>query len=127
MASRAQIAAYVAGQLSEGRAAALKQAAAWLQDTGRVRQVKYLVQDVAAAVARDGYVTVRITTARPLTSGAQAEIEGYIKDQTGAKQLELEMVVDRDVIGGVRVEVPGAELDATVRRKLARFVQGENT
>ncbi len=127
MASRAQVAAYVAGQLPDGRAAALKQAAAWLQDTGRARQATYLVRDVAAAVAREGYVTARITTARPLAPGAQAEIEQYIKGQTGAKQLELEMVVDRDVIGGVRVEVPGAELDATVRRKLDRFVQGDNT
>jgi len=124
VASRGQVAAFVARELRQGRTEALKQAAAWLHDTGRVRQAKYLAEDVAAAVAREGYVFARITTARELSEDARAAIESYIKSQTGAETLELEMAVDRDIIGGVRVEIPGAELDATVRRKLARFATG---
>ncbi|HEX3082106.1 MAG TPA: F0F1 ATP synthase subunit delta [Candidatus Saccharimonadia bacterium] len=124
MASRGQVAAFVASKLRDGRKDALKQAAAWLQDTGRARQTKYLAEDVAGVMAREGYVYARITTARKLSEAAESEVKSYIKEQTGAHNLELEMVVDRDVIGGVRVEVPGAEIDATVRRKLARFVHG---
>lgn len=124
MASRTQVAAYVAEKLPTDRPAALRAAAAWLADTGRKRQAVYLARDVARELAEKGYVLARVTSARPLTAEAKTGIENFIKSETGATHLELETITDESVIGGVRIELPDAELDATVRKKLANFVQG---
>jgi F0F1-type ATP synthase delta subunit len=100
MASRAQVAAYVAERLKTDRKGAIQAAASWLIDTGRGRQVEYLARDVAQVLADDGYVYARVTTARPLTDQARAQVEAFIRRATGAHQLELETGVDRGVIGG---------------------------
>jgi F-type H+-transporting ATPase subunit delta len=124
MANRAQVAAYVAEKLQTDRREAVKSAAAWLVATGRARQAEYLAQDVARELAASGYLYVRVTTARHLSDSAWDRVEDFIKSETGAKQIELNKVVDRSIIGGVRIETPEAEFDGTVRTKLAKFVEG---
>ena len=124
MASRAQVAAYVADKLTTDRREALREAASWLVAHGKTRQARYLVRDVAQVLADRGYVFARITTARPMSAHAKQEVEKFIRSQTGAKSIELVDAVDPGVIGGARIEIPGAELDSTVRTKLARFVEG---
>jgi F0F1-type ATP synthase delta subunit len=125
MASRTQVAAVLADQMGgKGRAGAVLAAAAWLVDTGRDDQADYLARDVAANLAASGYVLVHVITARPLTAGARAKVEAYVKELTGAHELELETSVDIALIGGVRIETPSAQLDGTIRAKLASFVEG---
>jgi F-type H+-transporting ATPase subunit delta len=122
--TRTQVAEYVAGRLAKDRPAAVREAAAWLVATGRGRQASYLARDVAAALAGQGYVLARITTARPLTAAVRSSVEAFLRAETGAREVELETIVDTAVIGGARIETPTAELDATVRRQLAKLVEG---
>ena len=125
MASRAQVAEVLAGKLSgEGRAAAVKQAAAWLVSTGRGRQADYLARDVAAVLERQGYALVRIVTARKIGDEARRKVEIYVRELTGAEKLELVTEVEPSLIGGVLIETPTARLDATVKQKLQKFVEG---
>jgi F-type H+-transporting ATPase subunit delta len=119
-----QVAAYVADHLSDNRQGALRSAAAWLADKGHAREARYLARDIAQVMSSRGYVLVRITTARPLGAEARAEVERFIKEATGARELELEASVDPDMIGGIKIETPGQALDASVRTKLARYVEG---
>ncbi len=122
--TRGQVADYVAAALPERRAEAVAAAAAWLVDTGRGRQAGYLARDVAAELARRGYVLVRVTTARPLGEAARAEVEEFVRSATGARELEVETLEDPEVVGGVRIETPTGVLDGTVKTRLAKFVQG---
>ena len=124
MASRAQVAAVVAEKLRDDRSGAVEAAAAWLKDTGRGREASYLARDVAAALAKRGYVYVRVTTARPLEGIARKQVEAFVKAQTGARELELELTVEPALVGGVRIETPTQEIDATVRQGLKKFVEG---
>ena len=124
MTSRAKVADYVADQLREHRHKAITAAAAWLVENGRSRQAEYLARDVAAVLAERGYVYAKVTTARPLTHHARDEVALFIRKATGAKELELETRVDASLIGGAIIETPGAELDSSVRTRLARFVEG---
>lgn len=124
MASRLQVANHLAGHLADGRADAIRAAAAWLVSTGRRRQAGYLAGDVAALLAAKGHVYVKITTARPLTPGVKAEIEHYVRRLTGASTLELDVRTEAGLIGGVIIETPNAIMDASVRSKLARYVEG---
>lgn len=124
MASRMQVATYVADHLGSDRAGALRSAAAWLAERGEARQARYLARDIAQVLATRGYVLVNITTARPLSADARAQVERFIKAATGARELELEVAVDPSLIGGINIETPGQALDASVRTKLARYVEG---
>src|SRR5689334_17703423 len=122
MASRMQVAAYVADHLKADRRKALRAAAAWLAERGQARQARYLARDVAQVLAARGYVTATVTTARRLSDAGRAEVERFIKHATGARDLELVTVVDPSLIGGIKIETPGQALDASVQTKLARYV-----
>jgi|GEM_PF-396192 F0F1-type ATP synthase delta subunit len=135
MASRAQVAEVLAATLADGgshesraaavkRAAAVRQAAAWLVSTGRGRQADYLARDVAAVLERRGYALVRVVTARELEAGSRHKIEAYVKELTGVEKLELVTAVDPSLVGGVVIETPSARLDASVKQKLQKFVEG---
>lgn len=124
MATRTQVANYIAGKMASGRAEAVQEAAAWLTATGRTRQAEYLARDVAKSLAERGYLYVRITSARAVTAQTQDAISEFLRSTTGARELELELFVDKAVIGGVRIETPTAQLDATVRQKLVKLVEG---
>ncbi len=69
-------------------------------------------------LAQDGYLAARVTVARPLESGVQTEIEQFLRKLTSAEQIELTTAVDADLLGGIHISTPSAELDATLRSKL---------
>ena len=70
MASRMQVAAYIADHLRDDRRGALRSAAAWLTEKGEPRQARYLARDVAQVLTERGYVWAQVTTARPLSAAA---------------------------------------------------------
>jgi F-type H+-transporting ATPase subunit delta len=122
MASRLQVATYIADRLEHDRKAVLQSAAAWLSEKGRTRQAPYLARDIAQVLATRGYVLAKVTTARPLSHEATKEIAGYVAEVTGGKAVELETATDPDMIGGIKLETPGHALDASVQTKLERYV-----
>jgi F-type H+-transporting ATPase subunit delta len=124
MISRTQVATYVADRLRDDRRGALRSAAAWLSSRGQGRQARYLARDVAQVLAGRGYVLAHITTARPLSEAAWESVVQFLMKATGATEIELEKAVDPQLIGGVKIELPGQALDASVRTKLARYVEG---
>jgi len=124
MVSRMQVATYVAGHLRADRAGVLRSAAAWLVERGQARQARYLARDVAQVLATRGYVVAQVTTARPMNAEARVQVESFIKEATGARELELETAVEPGLIGGIKLEIPGKALDASIRTKLARYVEG---
>jgi F-type H+-transporting ATPase subunit delta len=122
MASRMQVAAYVAERLETDRKGALRSAAAWLSEKGRARQAPYLARDVEQILVAKGYVVAHVTTAHHLSHEARTKVEHFIKEATGGRHLELETTVDPTLIGGIKIETPGQALDASVRTKLDRYV-----
>jgi F-type H+-transporting ATPase subunit delta len=124
MTSRAQVARYVAAKLLDDRREAIRQAAAWLVDQKRGNEVQYLANDVARALEADGYSYARVTTAHHLGASAHDDVRQFVSHQTGAKHVEVDNVIDDSIVGGVRIETPDRELDATVAHKLAKFVEG---
>lgn len=117
--SRRKLAAYVADKLIAGDkpTAALKEAAAYLVDTRRTREQELLVRDIEDALATRGTVVADVTSAFPLSSSLKSEIKKLV----GGKTLQFRETVDKDVLGGVRVDVPGKRFDGTIRRKLMQL------
>ena len=128
--SRRAIATYVAEQLTHGDSKkVIVQLAAFLVDTRRTKELSLIVRDVQFYLAEAGSVSGVITTASTLSAETKKAIEKYIKNQTGATTVALDSLIDPSVIGGVKVSIPGRELDATVSRSLTvlktRFKKAE--
>lgn len=114
--SRRKIAAFVADKLIAGVPAneAIKEAAAYLIDTKRTSERELLVRDIEDILAENGIVVADVTSAHPLSDTLRAEIRTLI----GAKELHLRESTDSAVLGGVRIDMPGARFDATIQRKI---------
>ena len=120
------VAQHVADSLMAGknRESVIAEAAAWLKVHGKGRQAPYLAQDIAWALAENGYIFVQFTTARPIDGAVKQQLEQYIAQQTDAKTIECEFIIDTKLIGGVLVRTPYGTLDASVRARLAKIVEG---
>jgi len=118
--SRRAIATYVAQQLTTGTDSkkVVLQLAAYLVDTRRTKELSLIIRDIQFYLSEAGSVSGVITTATALTAETKKAVEKYIKQQTGATTVALDSFIDPSVIGGVKVSIPGRELDATVSRNL---------
>jgi F-type H+-transporting ATPase subunit delta len=118
--SRRAIATYVADQLlsDADRTQLMMQLAAYLVDNHRTKELALIIRDIQFYLSEKGSVSGVITTATDLTAETKKAVEKYVKQQTGATDVLLDSVVDPSVIGGVKVSIPGRELDATVSRSL---------
>ncbi len=121
--SRRKLAQYVVEQTERKvpLAAVLRELAAYLIDTNRIREVELMIRAIEDAYAERGIVLAHVTTATELTAALRNDIERMI----GARQVTIESIVDPRVIGGVRIETPGAVLDATLQRKLLALGQAK--
>ena len=116
--SQRRLAAYVAGQLlaSGDKKRLIKELAAYLIETGRVRDLNQVVAAIEEALASRGAVVATVTTARPLSpENKQAIVKQFTP--TGAK-LYIREQIDPRVIGGFKIELPGSQFDGTVIHKL---------
>jgi F0F1-type ATP synthase delta subunit len=95
---------------------------AYLIDSGRVREIELIVRDIKIALLASGTVLVRTTSARPLSSEAKQSIESFIRDSYGAKaSVVFDETIDVSVIGGVKLETPDKQIDATIKTKLEKL------
>lgn len=104
------------------RAHWLQTLAAYLLENNLANRTDAIVNDVAREIfALNGDLLVRVTSARPLTSGLRKEIEQLLCQKTGAKRVILDETVDESLLGGIIARTPDAELDLTVRSKLKQL------
>lgn len=116
--SRRKIASYYADELLAGHKDVVTRLAAYLIDSRRQRELQLIVRDIQAALAERGVLVAEVATSRTLSDGARKAITAFLKESQSAKDVRLQESVDADLLGGVRISVPGAELDGTLRRKL---------
>lgn len=114
--SRRKIAALAAENILSGASQqkVLREVAAYLLATRRTREQELLVRDIEDALATRGMVVADVTSAHPLTETIKSEISKLVS----AKQLQLRERIDAEVLGGVRVDIPGKRFDGTLQRKL---------
>lgn len=116
--SRRSVAAYVAERLIAGDDTVVEQLAAYIIESKQVRNIELFVRDVEARLLGMGYAMVDVKSAFPLSGSTKAEVKSFIEEQTGASEVVLRESVDESVLGGVRLRVPGREIDATLARNL---------
>ena len=122
--SRRKLAQYVAQRIVAGDATreVMRELGAYLIDSRRQRELELIVRDIEAALLKSGIAIADTTSARALTKTALDEIKTMIKaNYSGITQVALREHIDPAVIGGVKIELPDRQLDATVRTKLEKL------
>ncbi len=113
--SRRKLAHYVADMIVSGKTdLAVNQLAAFLVQTSLTREAGLVVRDIEAELAHRGIVVATVTSARALGDDLKKAIRGLLN----AKEAHITEVVDPNVLGGICIDMPGKQCDATVRRKL---------
>jgi F0F1-type ATP synthase delta subunit len=93
--------------------------AAYLLDEGRTEDVSSLMRDVARIRNEHGLVEATVVSAYELDSGAMNEVKGALKlEYPNAKSFVINKQIDPTLVGGLRIEMAGEELDLSVRAKL---------
>jgi F-type H+-transporting ATPase subunit delta len=121
--SRRKIASYVAQQLVDGdnQTVAIKQLAAFLIDNRRTKEVQLIVRDIEFELQNRGIILAEVTTASALSDATRKEIERLVGQHADKGKIQLRQFIDPNVISGVRIDIPGKRLDATIARRLAIF------
>ena len=75
------------------------------------------------AASRRGRVVALVTVAVPLSAGQRQRLAGALKKLYG-RQVHLNIYIDPEVLGGVRVQIGDEVIDGTVARRLEAARQG---
>jgi F0F1-type ATP synthase delta subunit len=98
--------------------------AAYLLENGRTGELESLMRDVIEVRSEQGVVEVAAVSANKLSSDVVRDIRREIKKRyPNAKKILLNEQLDPSVVAGVRLELPGEQLDLSVRAQLNRFKQ----
>lgn len=88
---------------------------------GRARQLPQILEELSdlAAQARSS-VVAEVRSAVPLDESQQAQLAAALTKATG-KKVEVKVLVDPSVIGGIVSKVGDTVIDGTVRRRLEQL------
>lgn len=101
-----------------------REIAAYLLTERRVNELGSLLRDVQADWAGAGYVEVIASSAFPLSAKVKSDITRLVKQlHPSAKRITVTEVRDPEVIGGVRLDFTGQQLDLSIQTKLHKFKQ----
>lgn len=96
----------------------------YLLSENRTGELDSLARDLVDYRAKNGIVEVTAISAHELSKTAVAEVKQQVKQlYPDVRQIIINHRIDRDQIGGVRLELPGRQLDLSVRGKLNKFKQ----
>ena len=100
-------------------AALTREVAAYLIDQNHVDQLDSVMRDVLKYRAEHGHVEATVVSAFPLGTAERSAIMAELKaEYPKASSYTLNQRVDENVVGGIRMEMAGEQLDLTVRAKL---------
>lgn len=93
----------------------------WIVQSGRVRQLTQIADVlVAMAAAARAAVVAEVRVAVPLDDAKKRQLAQALAASSG-QQVELKVVVDPDVVGGIMVKMGDTVIDGTVARRLAEL------
>jgi F0F1-type ATP synthase delta subunit len=101
-----------------------RELAAYLLAEDRVDELDSLMRDVQADWATQGYIEVIARSAHPLSGETKADITKRVQEiYPTAHKIIVTEAIDPEVVGGVRLSLPGQQLDLSVEAKLNKFKQ----
>ncbi len=124
--SRRKLARYAVDQLLAGTTADKLSGhlAAALITSKKIKDADLLMADISQELEDRGLMAEAIVvSATPLSKDLRAKLSAHIEKAAGVKDVRLKEEVDRNVLGGLRVETANHAWDKTIARKL-RDIKG---
>ncbi len=99
-----------------------KEVAAYLLESGLTGQLDSLMRDLMAYRAEHGVVEASAVSAHRLSRKDIADIKTILqREYPAAKHFSVDQELVPEVMGGVQLNMPGEQLDLTVRAKVNTF------
>lgn len=99
-----------------------REIAEYLIEENMTADLDAIIREVMAERAKQGFVEVLALSANPLSSSEISEIRKLLKTEfPHAKNFTIDQRIDSSVVGGVKLEMPGEQLDLTLSHKLNIF------
>jgi len=120
--SRRLLASYGATQLIAQRPVAeiARELGSVLIASRRQKEADLLVSDIAWELEHRGQTAnTKLTSAFPLTQSLKEEIQSFVKQAAKVDSVILDEQIDKNVLGGVRIETAQHAWDKTLARALA--------
>ncbi|RJQ33156.1 MAG: ATP synthase F1 subunit delta [Actinobacteria bacterium] len=96
----------------------------FLIDQGKQKLIFDFVEKFNQLVEiEENKVTAEVTTAVPIEAAEQEKIRAKLKKETG-KEIELRLIVDKDIVAGLVIKIGDRVVDASVRNRLAQLHGG---
>lgn len=101
-----------------------KSLAAFLIEFKMENQLDMVIKDIVYELSqRQRQVYAEVRSARELSASLQQDVAHFLRDAYGVRHVELNTQIDPELLGGVVVDTPDAQLDASVRSKLRALGQ----
>ncbi|MFZ2836238.1 MAG: F0F1 ATP synthase subunit delta [Candidatus Saccharimonadales bacterium] len=118
--SRRKLASYCADQLMSGnKVTVIQELAAYLVEKRRTNELELIVRDIEDALLLRGIAIADVVTARELTAETLKQVKSFVTTQYANASVQLRTRIEPEVLGGIKVSLPGEELDRTLQRKIA--------
>jgi F0F1-type ATP synthase delta subunit len=122
--SRRQLAKYAADEIASGQArqTLAKKLAASLISTGKQKETDLLFSDIDQILEERQLITkVKVTSAHPLPAKLKTKLLANIRKISGSKNVVLQEEIDKNLIGGFKVETASRTWDKTLKRMLIKL------
>ncbi|MEI7918157.1 MAG: F0F1 ATP synthase subunit delta [Candidatus Saccharibacteria bacterium] len=118
--SRRKIASYYAKSLIDGVDAKqlAKQLAGYLIESKRIKEQQLIISDIEYQLSLRGVVVANVTSAHELDELTKTAIEKLVRQNINADDVQLRAEIDASLLGGLRLEFAGSEIDTTIARRL---------
>ncbi len=118
--SRRKIASYYAKSLIDGADAKklAKQLAAYLIESKRTKEQHLIIGDIEYQLSLNGVVVANVTSAHELDELTRSAIVELVRQNVDADDVQLRTEIDSSLLGGLRLEFAGSEIDTTIARRL---------
>ena len=104
------------------RAQLVKALAAVVVEQKLNNQLDLLMRDINRELFRSrGHVEIDVQSARALSDEVLAQLQKFIKIQTGATSVSSQKSLNKQLLGGLIATTPSHELDLSIRSKLQRL------
>lgn len=83
---------------------------------GKKEEILHALENIVNK--KEGIIKAKVITKSKVDKNVEREIEEFIKDKYKAKEVHLELKVENEVLGGIRIEVEDNIIDMTLSNKL---------
>lgn len=100
----------------------VRSVAAYLIVHKQTAQAHLLINDIVRELKEtEGHLFAEVRSAFALTGAVRAQLDTYLRRETGATTIELAEAVEPNLLSGVLVRTADQELDTTARQKLKQL------